>query len=228
MIMDMKEATRSCAFDKLFARNVPHILEEIFLHMDFDSFKSCLTVNMTWKEFLMSHSFQKKAKPIFNRWLYSAAHYGRAYDVQLLLSMGADPEKKRGRLGGSALISAASYGHQAVVKVLLEAGANPNVIDNEGVTPLFQALIRDQTDVAKLLLDVGADPNKGSFAGMPPLNYAVWMGKKVAVKMLLESGADTTKEDIYGRTPSAQGAWAAKFLQSCSQATHTHNLEFYT
>ena len=36
-------------FDKLFVMNVPHILEKIFLSLDYESFKKCHDVSNTWK-----------------------------------------------------------------------------------------------------------------------------------------------------------------------------------
>ena len=47
-----------------------------------------------------------------------------------------------------------------VVKLLLELGANPNqVTDNEGTTPISQAVISPKIEVLRLLLEAGADPN---------------------------------------------------------------------
>ena len=37
--MDARPSDGACAFDKLFARSVPHILEEIFLSLDYESLK---------------------------------------------------------------------------------------------------------------------------------------------------------------------------------------------
>ena len=51
-----------CAFDMLFAKNVPHILEKIFLSLDLKSYKACLKVNSTWHRILTSESFCKKAE----------------------------------------------------------------------------------------------------------------------------------------------------------------------
>ena len=56
-----------CAFNILLKRNVPHILEQIFLSLDYESFKKCLEVNKYWKEFLRSVLFQKKTKFVYEK-----------------------------------------------------------------------------------------------------------------------------------------------------------------
>ena len=56
-------------FDLLFKRNVPHILEKIFLYLDYESYKSCLMVNKRWNQFLTSDSFKRIGKSTFDRWL---------------------------------------------------------------------------------------------------------------------------------------------------------------
>ena len=55
----------TCAFDPLFTRSVPHILEKIFFYLDYDSFQQCVRVNTTWYELLTSDSYRKKAKTLF-------------------------------------------------------------------------------------------------------------------------------------------------------------------
>ena len=57
--MDPEE---TCAFDKLLQKNVPHILQKIFLHLDLESFKSCLKVSNEWNKLLVEESFQRKAE----------------------------------------------------------------------------------------------------------------------------------------------------------------------
>ena len=61
-IMDTEE---TCAFDKLLKINVPHIHQNIFLHLDFESFKTCRRVSIEWKKLLMTESFQRKAESLF-------------------------------------------------------------------------------------------------------------------------------------------------------------------
>ena len=51
--------------DILFTRNVPHIIEMIFLSLDYKSLKVCFEVSNTWNELLTSESFQRKATSVF-------------------------------------------------------------------------------------------------------------------------------------------------------------------
>ena len=57
-------------FDLLFKKNVPHILEKIFLYLDYESYKSCLMVDKTWNHFLTSESFKRIGKSTFDWWLW--------------------------------------------------------------------------------------------------------------------------------------------------------------
>ena len=66
--MDIGGAGNPCAFDVLFTKSVPHcphILENIFLSLDYKSYKTCFEVNNTWYKLLASESFQRKAKSVF-------------------------------------------------------------------------------------------------------------------------------------------------------------------
>ena len=202
--MDTKDTSGSCAFDKLFTRNVPHILEKIFLFLDYESFKSCLMVNKTWNKLLMSDSFQKKAESTFDEWLFCAAYDGHTAVVQHLIYMGTKPDKDDVHGSGwTALHIAAHLGHEDVVKVLLDAGANPNLTDNIGQAPISYAVKDGHRDVVKILLDGGADPNILScfFNGLPPLHLAVGLGYRDTAKLLLDRGADPAKVNVYGWNP---------------------------
>ena len=57
----------SSAFDKLFSKNMPHILEAVFFSLDYESYKVCLNVSMVWKSMLTSKAFQKKGESVFHK-----------------------------------------------------------------------------------------------------------------------------------------------------------------
>ena len=51
-----------CHFNVLFTRNVPHILEKIFLSLDLESYANCQEVSSVWKNLLTSENYLGKAK----------------------------------------------------------------------------------------------------------------------------------------------------------------------
>lgn len=53
--MDTDAAFSPNGFDKLLAKNVPHILEKIFLSLDIESFKNCMEVCQAWRSLLASY-----------------------------------------------------------------------------------------------------------------------------------------------------------------------------
>ena len=65
--MDRELLVHPCAFGTLFTRNVPHILERIFLSLDYYLFNECLKVNKAWNGLLTSESFKVKAKLLFHK-----------------------------------------------------------------------------------------------------------------------------------------------------------------
>ena len=75
-----------CAFDTLFTRSVPHVLEKIFLSLDsYESFQKCLEASKKWKEVLNSESFQEKAKTAY-AWC-SITYFERATRVKEIYPM---------------------------------------------------------------------------------------------------------------------------------------------
>ena len=65
LVQEEEETLGYCAFDVLLTKNVPHILEKIFLSLDYKSFMTCREVSRTWKELLTSESFQMKEKSVY-------------------------------------------------------------------------------------------------------------------------------------------------------------------
>ena len=59
-------ASYGVGFDVLFAKNVPHLLEKIFLSLDYESYKTCMEVNQTWNQLLVSESYMKISKSLFS------------------------------------------------------------------------------------------------------------------------------------------------------------------
>ena len=62
---DRKKPKGNCAFDKIFMKNVPHILEKIVFSLDYETYNRCSEVNKNWKDLLTSNSYQGKAKILY-------------------------------------------------------------------------------------------------------------------------------------------------------------------
>ena len=186
----------------LFTKNVPHILEKIFLSLDFESYKTCLEVSSTWKRLLTSESITKRAKDVFHddiqkdqKKLYHASGEGNAKEVKRFLFPGMLDVNCIVRAYGTPMCMASSWGHSNVVQLLLNAGADINKRDGFGCTPLHYAATNGHKYVVQLLLKGGANVNGDSGSdnvskyGFTPLNVARRSGQSDVVRLLLERGA---------------------------------------
>ena len=154
-----------CELDRLFSKNVPHILEKIFLSLDCASFINCIEINKAWNELLTSEPFRIKGKALFSQdigmELRFAAQSGQTGMVRRILSSGMVSTREltySTANRGSPLLQATVYGHTDVVKILLKGGANPNKTDVKSLsTPLYEACQQGYLDIVKVLLAAGAN-----------------------------------------------------------------------
>ena len=171
-----------CAFDTLFSKNVPHLLEKIFFFLDYESYKTCLEVSNVWSDLLTSDSFKMKEKSVFQTEIlndfYKTIADGDKDKLQKLLSTRMIDVKNiaaslgSSTLGDTPLHWAARLGHEDVVKQLINEGAELNSTNSWGRTPLYQAVQGGNKDVVKLLVDIGADQNIADEKGKTPLTLA--------------------------------------------------------
>jgi Ankyrin repeat len=133
--------------------------------------------------------------------------------VRTLLDGGADPNSRWSSHGDrfplqEAIELGPSYGisqryRAEIVRLLLEHGADPNArwcpfesrghdlekyglhgcTSDGGVTPLIEAVMRDQADSVQLLLAAGADPTLEDISGANAFDY----GRSQAVFLLLQA-----------------------------------------
>ena len=191
-------------FDLLFQRNVPHILEKIFLSLDFESYMACHEVSTKWRDLLASESFQRKAKATypFEKKLCDAAKEGNTGRIRRLLAFGFDINCSK---NGTPLYWAAFNRHTDVVKLLLDEGANP---EQDNHPPLSCALAFGLGDMARMLLDSGANVKSVcTFPGI--LAKAARCGHVDIVLDLLNAGADpneTHERMRFIKSPLAEAA----------------------
>ena len=189
-----------CAFDVLFTKHVPHILEKIFFSLDYGSYKKCLEVNSAWHKLLTSERYYRKGKCVFSDEilrdedkLVFASQEGKSRKVINLLRSGMVYVNCFScRHGSTPLWEAARKGHKNLVQILLDKGADPNRSDQWGQTPVSMAV--GHIDVVRLLLDKGADPNE---MDRTPLHRASLEGHKYVVQLLLERGAKPNRITKY-------------------------------
>ena len=189
------------AFDTLFTKNVPHILEKIFLSLDYKSFKTCQRACNSWNVLLTSASMIKKARSVFQEDIFSdqlilwrSARSGRTDEVRRLLSTRMMNLKRKFMLENTRpttpLCEAANRGYKEVVQLLLEGGAAPDEGEDQHWTPLCMASYNGHKDVVKLLLDGGANIKKVNKIRWTPLHYAAAFNDIDVAQLLLKHGAD--------------------------------------
>jgi hypothetical protein len=136
--------------------------------------------------------------------------------VKTLLSLGADPNYRKGDRRSSFAMANAVHSSAPVLRAMLEAGGNPNTRDEFGrPIILMNWYLGYYTNQARsrleLLLDHGADVNsampkdESDSAGYPLLLYRTAMGLKdnlayADALLLLERGADPNHAGADGMT----------------------------
>ena len=186
-------------FDSLFTNNVPHIPEQIFLSLDYESYKASMRVSNAWNELLTSELFQRKAKAMFRKeiWLdedklCGAATQGDVGRTKRLLSSGM--------LDVNCQWHACSSGCEAGARGKGNCNwwncncnwGNCNW-EKVGLTPLGEAATNGHKVVVKLLLDERAEVDTVNAYGQTPLQLACDRGTTEVVRILLEQGADPNK-----------------------------------
>ena len=126
--------------------------------------------------------------------LHNAAAAGTLATVELLLSLGADPNVLDGGchtplyyVGNECAVEGAGR----VVRALVQAGADVDAHDGvKRCTALHMAARRGNVEVAEALLDCGADLEARDSVGETPLRRSVNCNKVEVAALLLARGAD--------------------------------------
>lgn len=112
--------------------------------------------------------------------------------MELLLSAGANPNRRGGRRAECPLLLAARKGHGAVVRALLFKGAHAAAVDDRGWTALHCAAFSGHTAVALALLTSSPQPallEARTSRGETPLALAAFARREDTVRLLLARGA---------------------------------------
>ena len=105
--------------------------------------------------------------------LLLACSSAQAESVELLLSLGADPNMADADGETSILNAIEGFCSVQIIQRLIDNGANVNASNNTGLTALLKACSYRRMDVVKVLLEAGADPTITSEVGYSSLHAAV-------------------------------------------------------
>src|SRR5688500_11782406 len=94
----------------------------------------------------------------------------------------------------------------AAVVTFGQAPAAPKIPDFTPPTPLFRAVLQNNTAEAKRLLEAGADANEARFFGFPPVFFPVIYQNPEMLRVMVAHGADVKLTD---RTGSTTLMWTA-------------------
>jgi ankyrin repeat protein len=85
-----------------------------------------------------------------------------------------------------------------------------NISDGEARTPLYEAIIENNSEAIRWLIEKGADVNHQDRNGWTPLHFAVQEKQLETVALLLAFGADANLHDVYGNGPLWRAAFDAR------------------
>ena len=119
--------------------------------------------------------------------LFIAAEQGNLESVQLLLSLGADPDQ---RYQTKQLLHDAVSGKKTeLARTLLEGGADPSIKNRHGATPLSVSIHHKEPELSLLLLNAGADVSIVDHQLNSLLHTAVIESKPMLLKELIKHKA---------------------------------------
>ena len=133
---------------------------------------------------------------------HTALDYANALGLtQLIGEMSKYSTGTTDAYGNTPLHQSCYNGQSEVVKAMLaEKTVDINVCNDEGITPLYFAVMRNNLFITELLLEAGADADKKDNHGNTPLHLAARNENEHIVKRLLENGADANARTERGET----------------------------
>lgn len=85
--------------------------------------------------------------------------------------------------------------------ILAVLGSNLDLVDSNGRTPIFHAILANRLSLVEKLLSLGAATSHQDEEGRTPLHFAVYGRHLDLAKILLRFGAEVDQKDLHGNTP---------------------------
>uniref|UniRef100_A0A8K9WT38 Arf-GAP with coiled-coil, ANK repeat and PH domain-containing protein n=1 Tax=Oncorhynchus mykiss TaxID=8022 RepID=A0A8K9WT38_ONCMY len=129
-------------------------------------------------------------------------------EVEIEQEAGSDPEEP---LPPGALLNRSSRLHNLplMAEALAHGADVHSASDEEGKTPLIQAVTGGSLTACEFLLQNGADVNQRDMGGRGPLHHATYLGHTGQVCLFLKRGACQTEVDEEGHDPLSMAVQAA-------------------
>ncbi|RVE72577.1 hypothetical protein OJAV_G00040470 [Oryzias javanicus] len=132
-------------------------------------------------------------------------------EVEIEQEISSDPEDPRELHPGALLHRSARLHNLPLMAEALAHGADVHAAteEEEGKTPLIQAVIGGSLIACEFLLQNGADVNQRDMRGRGPLHHATYLGHTGQVCLFLKRGASQTEVDEQGHDPLSIAVQAA-------------------
>ncbi|XP_013857582.1 arf-GAP with coiled-coil, ANK repeat and PH domain-containing protein 3b isoform X1 [Austrofundulus limnaeus] len=132
-------------------------------------------------------------------------------EVEIEQEVNSDPEDPRELHPGALLYRSSRLHNLPLMAEALAHGADVHGSneEEEGKTPLIQAVIGGSLIACEFLLQNGADVNQRDMRGRGPLHHATYLGHTGQVCLFLKRGASQTEVDEQGHDPLSIAVQAA-------------------
>uniref|UniRef100_A0A3Q3RC99 Arf-GAP with coiled-coil, ANK repeat and PH domain-containing protein n=1 Tax=Monopterus albus TaxID=43700 RepID=A0A3Q3RC99_MONAL len=132
-------------------------------------------------------------------------------EVEIEQEVPSDPEDLRELHPGALLRQSSRLHNLPLMAEALAHGADIHAAneEEEGKTPLIQAVIGGSLIACEFLLQNGADVNQRDMRGRGPLHHATYLGHTGQVCLFLKRGASQTEVDEQGHDPLSIAVQAA-------------------
>ena len=132
--------------------------------------------------------------------------------LEILFKRGQDPNQLHPNRGSSAFNVAIEFGDSTLLKVFIDNGADINLIDESGLSPLYNAIGLGENKSAKFLFNKGANVNVQSIYGNSALEVASVNNNFEMFQFLLENSNILINKKIFESACGAKDSRYVKYL----------------